>query len=63
MSAFAATLPAATADSLRRLACQPKLADLLASEGWTTNDFIEAIYRSLPRSGAAGPGAKAAWKS
>jgi cyclase len=30
---------------------------------WTTNNFIEAIYRSLPRSGAAAPGAKAAGKS
>lgn len=30
---------------------------------WTTNNFLEAIYRSLPRSGAAAPGAKAAGKS
>jgi hypothetical protein len=62
MSAFAATRPSATADSLRRLACQPKLAGLLASEGWTTNNFIEAIYRTLPRSGPDARSAKPAGK-
>jgi hypothetical protein len=30
-----------------RMACQPKLAGQLASEGWTTDMFIEAVYRSL----------------
>jgi cyclase len=30
---------------------------------WTTNNFIEAIYRTLPRSGAEARGAKAAGKS
>ena len=48
-SAFAAAWPSATADSLRRVACQPKLAGPPASEGWTTNQFIEAIYTSHPR--------------
>jgi cyclase len=32
------------------------------SGSWTTNHFVEAIYRSLPRSGADARGAKAATK-
>jgi hypothetical protein len=29
------------------VACQPKLAGLLESEGWTTDMFVEAAYQSL----------------
>jgi hypothetical protein len=29
------------------LACQPKLAGLLASEGWTTDMFVEAVFNDL----------------
>ena len=46
-SAFAKTCGLATADSLRRVACQPKLARLQASEGWTTEMFVEVIYNEL----------------
>jgi hypothetical protein len=48
-SAFAAMWTSATADSLRLMACQPKLAGLLASEGWTTDIFVEAVYNGLSR--------------
>ena len=47
MSAFADTRVPATADSLRPLACQPKLARKHASEGWTTDMFVEVIYDEL----------------
>jgi len=30
-----------------RMACQPKLAGVLASEGWTTDMFVDAVYQSL----------------
>ena len=46
-SAFADLGSSATADSLRRAACRPKLAGLLASEGWTTDMFVDAVYQSL----------------
>jgi hypothetical protein len=46
-SSFAGTYPSATEDSLRLLACQPTLAGKHASEGWTTDMFVEAVYRDL----------------
>ena len=46
-SAFAGTCHSATADSLRHLACQPTLAGMQASEGWTTDMFVEVIYNEL----------------
>jgi hypothetical protein len=30
-----------------RVACQPKLDTVASSEGWTTEMFVEAVYRSL----------------
>jgi hypothetical protein len=29
------------------VACQPKLARMQASEGWTTDMFVEVIYNEL----------------
>ncbi len=29
------------------MACRPKLAGMHASEGWTTDKFVEAVYDSL----------------
>jgi len=46
-SAFARRCVLATADSLRRVACQPELARMQASEGWTTDMFVEVIYNEL----------------
>ena len=46
-SAFAEICVSATADSLRRVACQPKLARKHPSEGWTTDMFVEVIYNEL----------------
>ena len=46
-SAFADTCVSATADSLRCVACRPKLARKHASEGWTTEMFVETIYNEL----------------
>ncbi|HVQ15128.1 MAG TPA: hypothetical protein VMS40_16110 [Vicinamibacterales bacterium] len=48
-STFAAGRRSATADSLRSVACQPKLA-VFASEGWTTEKFVEAVYNDLKQS-------------
>jgi hypothetical protein len=49
-SAFARAFHSAAADSLRQMACQPKLSGLRASEGWTTEMFVEAIYNALSAS-------------
>ena len=46
-SAFLRSRALASVDSLRRVACQPKLAEPLASEGWTTDMFVDAVYQSL----------------
>ena len=46
-SAFARICVLATADSLRQVACQPKLTPMQASEGWTTDMFVEVIYNEL----------------
>ena len=46
-SAFAGICTSATADSLRRMACQPKLAGQCGSEGWTTDMFVEVVYNEL----------------
>ena len=46
-SAFACPTHSATADSLCAMACQPKLAGKHASEGWTTDMFVEVIYNEL----------------
>ena len=46
-SAFARPFHSATADSLRQMACQPKLTGMHASEGWTTDMFVEVIYNEL----------------
>jgi hypothetical protein len=46
-SSFAGTYASATEDSLRLQACQPKLAGRHASEGWTTDMFVETIYNEL----------------
>jgi hypothetical protein len=46
-SAFADIRTSATADSLRQMACQPKLAGEQASEGWTTDMFVEVVYHEL----------------
>jgi hypothetical protein len=48
-SSFAGTYPSATEDSLRLLACQPTLAGKDASEGWTTDMFVETIFNELSR--------------
>ena len=46
-SAVAATFRFGYGGQPSRMACQPKLAGQPASEGWTTDMFIEAVYRSL----------------
>ena len=46
-SAFAHVSQSATADSLRQMACQPKLDSKPTSEGWTTDMFVEVIYNEL----------------
>jgi hypothetical protein len=46
-SAFAGTGTSATAESLRQVACQPKLTGLHASAGWTTEMFVEVVYNEL----------------
>jgi hypothetical protein len=45
-SAFALRL---RRDSLRAWLAEPKLARVPASEGWTTDMFVEAIYNSLKK--------------
>ena len=46
-STFAVDRCSATVDSLRHVACQPKLARKHASEGWTTDMFVETTYNEL----------------
>ena len=48
-SAFAGTCVSASVDSLRQLARQPKLAGKLASEGWTTDMFVETVFNELSK--------------
>ena len=48
-SAFAARILVGYGGQPSRVACQPKLAGSLASEGWTTDMFLETIYREVSK--------------